>query len=69
MKKFGNLKSTIFGGEGLITEITGPGDVYIQTKSPSEFAKWLSPHLPIRRDSHGARSGINFGGFKIGPGR
>lgn len=69
VKKFGNLKSTIFGGEGLITEITGPGDVYVQTKSASEFAKWLYPHLPIRRDSYSSRPGTNVGGFKIGPRR
>lgn len=66
--KFGGLKSTIFGGEGLVTVITGPGDIYIQTKSPSEFAKWLSPHLPIR-EPHGQGSQINVGGFKFGPGR
>jgi len=32
VKKFGGLKETILGGEGLVTEITGPGDVFIQTK-------------------------------------
>ncbi|UCG45409.1 MAG: TIGR00266 family protein, partial [Candidatus Bathyarchaeota archaeon] len=32
VKKFGGLKSTILGGEGLVTEINGPGDIYIQTK-------------------------------------
>jgi len=67
--KFGSLKSTIFGGEGLVTEVTGPGDVFIQTKSPSEFAKWISPFLPVRRDSRGARPEINVGGFRFGPGR
>jgi uncharacterized protein (TIGR00266 family) len=39
--KFGGLKSTILGGEGLVTRVTGPGDVYIQTKNLSEFADWL----------------------------
>ncbi len=39
--KFGGLKSTILGGEGLVTEITGPGDVYIQTKNLREFVEWL----------------------------
>ena len=29
--KFGGLKETILGGEGLVTQITGPGDIYIQT--------------------------------------
>ncbi len=41
VKKFGGLKSTILGGEGLVLRVTGPGDVYIQTKNPAEFAEWL----------------------------
>ncbi|MDR2700604.1 MAG: TIGR00266 family protein [Nitrososphaerota archaeon] len=39
--KFGGLKETIFSGEGLVTQITGPGNVYIQTKNLEEFTKWL----------------------------
>ncbi len=39
--KFGGLKSTILGGEGLVTRVTGPGEVYIQTKNLSEFGDWL----------------------------
>ena len=39
--KFGGLKSTILGGEGLVTEINGPGEVYIQTKNLREFVEWL----------------------------
>jgi len=41
VKKFGGLKSTLLGGEGLVTEIRGPGDVYIQTKNLREFVEWL----------------------------
>jgi len=39
--KFGGLKETLLGGEGLVTEITGPGDLYIQTKNLREFVDWL----------------------------
>jgi uncharacterized protein (TIGR00266 family) len=39
--KFGGLKETLLGGEGLVTQITGPGDVYIQTKNLKEFIDWL----------------------------
>ena len=39
--RFGGLKETLLGGEGLVTQITGPGDVYIQTKNLQEFAEWL----------------------------
>jgi uncharacterized protein (TIGR00266 family) len=41
VRKFGGLKSTILGGEGLVTEINGPGDIYIQTKNLREFVEWL----------------------------
>jgi uncharacterized protein (TIGR00266 family) len=39
--KFGGLKETLLGGEGLVTQITGPGDVYVQTKNLNEFVEWL----------------------------
>ncbi len=39
--KFGGLKETLLGGEGLVTEVKGPGDVYIQTKNLREFVEWL----------------------------
>jgi len=41
VRKFGGLKSTLLGGEGLVTEIRGPGDLYIQTKNLREFVEWL----------------------------
>jgi len=41
VRKFGGLKSTILGGEGLVTEIKGPGEVYVQTKNMREFVGWL----------------------------
>jgi uncharacterized protein (TIGR00266 family) len=39
--KFGGLKETLLGGEGLVTQITGPGDIYIQTKNLKEFVDWI----------------------------
>jgi len=39
--QFGGLKETLLGGEGLVTEITGPGEVLIQTKNLSEFVDWI----------------------------
>lgn len=41
VQKFGGWKETLFSGEGLITRITGPGEVLIQTKSIREFVEWL----------------------------
>ncbi|MDD3136688.1 MAG: TIGR00266 family protein [Methanoregula sp.] len=39
--KFGGIKETILGGEGFVTEITGPGEIYIQTKNIRELADWI----------------------------
>ncbi|PLV59104.1 TIGR00266 family protein [Thermotoga sp. KOL6] len=41
VRTFGGLKSTIFGGEGLVCTFTGPGRVYIQTRNYSAFVKWI----------------------------
>jgi uncharacterized protein (TIGR00266 family) len=48
VRKVGSWKSTIFGGEGLVVDFTGPGDVYLQTRSPESFLGWLIPNLPDR---------------------
>jgi uncharacterized protein (TIGR00266 family) len=48
VRKFGGWKSTFLGGEGLVTVFTGPGDVYLQTRSQEAFLGWLIPQLPQR---------------------
>jgi len=39
--RFGGWKETILSGEGFVTRIRGPGEVYIQTKNLREFVDWL----------------------------
>ena len=51
VRKFGGLKSTLLGGEGLVTEIRGPGEIYIQTKNLREFVDWLWTLLQPRVQS------------------
>ncbi len=46
----GGLKSTLLSGEGLVVELSGPGRLYIQTRSPQAFLNWLIPQLPKSRD-------------------
>ena len=46
--KHGNMKTTLFGGEALVVEVTGPGTVYIQTKNFMEFVRAIIPFLPKR---------------------
>lgn len=57
VRMFGGLKSTILGGEGLVTDITGPGEVYIQTKNPQEFVNWLWRYIGPRVQASSRRFG------------
>jgi uncharacterized protein (TIGR00266 family) len=49
VQKAGSWKSSVLGGEGLVVRLTGPGRVYIQTRSPDSFLDWLIPKLPTQR--------------------
>lgn len=42
----GGLKSTVFSGEGLVIEMSGPGRLFIQTRSPQALINWIIPQLP-----------------------
>ena len=46
VRKVGNWKSTFFSGEGFVVDATGPGRIYIQTRSQDAFLDWLIPNLP-----------------------
>jgi uncharacterized protein (TIGR00266 family) len=50
-RRVGNWKSTILGGEGLVVDLTGPGDLYMQTRSQPAFIGWLTSHLPSSQAS------------------
>ena len=41
VERIGGWKETILSGEGFITRIRGPGEVYLQTKNLREFVDWL----------------------------
>lgn len=45
-KAVGGVKSTFLSGEGLVVEMTGPGNVYIQTRSPQALISWIIPQVP-----------------------
>ncbi len=46
VRKVGSWKSTFFSGEGLVCDLTGPGRIYLQTRSQDAFLGWLIPKLP-----------------------
>ena len=45
IKKAGGVFSSIFGGEGFVTQLSGKGTVYIQTRSLVGLAAWLNPRF------------------------
>ncbi|TET45804.1 TIGR00266 family protein [candidate division TA06 bacterium] len=49
VKRVGGLKSTLFSGEGLVCELTGPGKIMIQSRSADAFLAWLIPQIPKNR--------------------
>lgn len=61
--KVGGMKTTMLGGEGLATEISGPGTVYFQTKNIREFIDLLG--VRQRSETTSGPSGVS-GGFRIG---
>lgn len=60
--KFGGLKSTILGGEGLVTEVLGPATVYFQTKNLRELIDLLG----VKHASETQGHNFNIGGFRVG---
>ena len=51
VRKVAGWKSTIFGGEGLVVDLTGPGKATLQTRSEDAFLSWLLPKLPSQNAS------------------
>jgi uncharacterized protein (TIGR00266 family) len=46
LKKVAGWKSTLFSGEGLVAELTGPGRLTLQSRSQDSFLAWLLPQIP-----------------------
>ncbi len=51
VRSIGGVKTTIFGGEGLVVDLTGPGKVLLQTRSVGAFLDWLLPRIPKTNNS------------------
>ena len=41
----GGLKQTLFSGEGLVMRFSGSGKIWLQTRTLSETAGWITPYL------------------------
>lgn len=59
--KHGSMKTTIFGGDALVTRFVGPGTVYYSTKNPMEVARALAPYLHGRSYKNIGLAGMGIG--------
>ena len=50
VRRVGGWKSTFLSGEGLVVDFTGPGRLYLQTRSLESLASALLPFLPKNND-------------------
>lgn len=48
VRAVGGLKSTLFSGEGLVVDLTGPGRILTQTRSTDALLTWLTPQVQRR---------------------
>lgn len=46
VRSVGGVKSFFLSGEGLVVDLTGPGRVFMQTRSTDAFISWLLPQIP-----------------------
>ncbi len=58
VRRIGGVRSTLFSGEGLVVDMTGPGRLLLQTRSEDAFLSWLIPKLP-KPDSGGRGARIS----------
>ena len=53
VRKVGNWKSTFLSGEGLVVDLTGPGVIYTQSRSPGGLPQLADPRScpsPVTED-------------------
>lgn len=50
VKRVGGIKSTLFSGEGLVCEMTGPGRIWLQTRSADSLLSWLMPRIGSQKE-------------------
>lgn len=49
-RPIGGLKASLLSGEALVVQLTGPGRLLMQTRSPKAFIDWLTPLLPRKKE-------------------
>lgn len=46
VRKVGGLKSTMLSGEGLVVDLSGPGEVLLQTRNLPALSDWVKAQVP-----------------------
>ena len=52
VRTIAGIKSTLFSGEGLVVDLTGPGRLLMQTRSTDAFLTWIMPQITRRLPSN-----------------
>ncbi len=52
VRKFGGYKGLFFSGEGLVTDFSGTGTVWVQTRNAPSLAGFLEPFRRVQRRSN-----------------
>ena len=47
---FKNLKTSLLGGEGLVTHFSGQGRLWIQSRNVYSFVNFINPFRPVKND-------------------
>ena len=55
VRKVAGILTSLTSGEGLVTEFSGSGEVWLQTRSSQAFLDWMLPHLPTATTKTGGR--------------
>eukprot|EP01025_Chloroclados_australasicus_P021111 TRINITY_DN2215_c1_g1_i1.p2 TRINITY_DN2215_c1_g1~~TRINITY_DN2215_c1_g1_i1.p2 ORF type:complete len:124 (-),score=15.45 TRINITY_DN2215_c1_g1_i1:360-731(-) len=67
-KASSGIIASVLSGEGLVCTFTGPGTIYIQTRSLINLASELAPYLPSQGGGGGGGGGdFGDGGFQVRP--
>jgi len=60
VRKVSGMLTSLISGEGLVSEFSGRGSVWLQSRSSQAFLDWLMPRLPTASTGSGGRG--NAGG-------
>jgi uncharacterized protein (TIGR00266 family) len=58
VRKVSGMFTSLISGEGLVSEFSGQGNVWLQTRSNQAFLDWLLPRLPTAHTSSGGRGDV-----------